>query len=64
MERNITAELLEWKNMERNRMPLVLYGARQVGKTYALQNFESIIRISYISILKGCRLSLNFSMVI
>ena len=39
MERNITAELLEWKNMEKNRMPLVLYGARQVGKTYALQNF-------------------------
>ena len=39
MERNITAELLEWKNMKKNRMPLVLYGARQVGKTYALQNF-------------------------
>lgn len=31
--------LLEWKQMERGRMPLVLYGARQVGKTYVLRRF-------------------------
>ena len=39
MKRNIIREMLQWKNMEKDRMPLVLYGARQVGKTYTLQRF-------------------------
>lgn len=39
MERIILKELIRWKNEKRNRMPLVLYGARQVGKTYVLQHF-------------------------
>lgn len=39
MERNITYELLRWKDQKKDRMPLVIYGARQVGKTYTLQNF-------------------------
>ncbi len=39
MERFITAELLEWKEMKKDRLPLVLYGARQVGKTYTLLHF-------------------------
>ena len=39
MERIITQELLEWKNMQKDRLPLVLYGARQVGKTYTLLKF-------------------------
>lgn len=39
MERIIMMELLEWKNRTADRMPLVLYGARQVGKTYILQEF-------------------------
>ncbi len=34
MHRKIEAQLLEWK--DRERMPLLLYGARQVGKTYIL----------------------------
>ena len=38
MYRKIMSELLEWKK-NRNRMPLVLYGARQVGKTHILQEF-------------------------
>jgi len=38
MERKITAKLLEWKNDPR-RKPLLLCGARQVGKTYAVQQF-------------------------
>lgn len=37
MERNIMKELVEWKNEHNNRMPLVLYGVRQVGKTYILR---------------------------
>lgn len=35
----ITPILLEWKDRTKDRMPLVLYGARQVGKTYVLQEF-------------------------
>lgn len=38
MEREIYTELLKWKNAP-NRKPLMLYGARQVGKTYILKEF-------------------------
>ena len=38
MKRNITPELMEWKN-GKERKPLLLRGARQVGKTYILQEF-------------------------
>jgi len=37
MRRKIEARLTQWKN--RKRMPLLLYGARQVGKTYILTEF-------------------------
>ncbi len=36
MERKIEKELIEWKNSI-NRMPLVLHGARQVGKTFVVK---------------------------
>lgn len=39
MKRKIYSELLEWKNLRNNKMPLVLYGARQVGKTYIVTKF-------------------------
>lgn len=39
MERNIMNELVEWKRRDKDRMPLVLYGVRQVGKTYILREF-------------------------
>jgi len=39
MKRILEKELIQWKEMTSNRMPLVLYGARQVGKTYLLQEF-------------------------
>lgn len=38
MYRNIYDKLLEWKNKQ-HRKPLVLNGARQVGKTYILKEF-------------------------
>ena len=38
MYRKVISELVEWKN-RKNRMPLVLYGARQVGKTHILLEF-------------------------
>jgi predicted AAA+ superfamily ATPase len=38
MQRKIIADLLAWKN-KKDRKPLILNGARQVGKTYALETF-------------------------
>lgn len=38
MERLILKKLIEWKN-SKNRKPLILKGARQVGKTYILKQF-------------------------
>lgn len=38
MERNILAELVNWQHKP-NRKPLILNGARQVGKTYILKEF-------------------------
>lgn len=41
MKRSIEEKLLEWKN-KRDRKPLILNGARQVGKTYILREFGSL----------------------
>ena len=38
MERKMVKSLIEWKN-SRNRKPLILQGARQVGKTYSTLTF-------------------------
>ena len=38
MRRKIESMLINWKNRV-NRMPLLIYGARQVGKTYILTEF-------------------------
>ena len=38
MERKIMKNLIDWKN-DLNRKPLILRGARQVGKTYILKQF-------------------------
>jgi len=38
IERDITQKLLEWKR-SRNRMPLILRGARQIGKSWAVEDF-------------------------
>mgnify|MGYP000884862415 CR=1 FL=1 len=50
MERNIVNRLLTWKNSP-NRMPLLLQGARQVGKTYTLLTFgkEHYKNVAYFS---------------
>jgi uncharacterized protein len=41
VKRKITDRLIQWKN-KANRMPLILNGARQVGKTYILKEFASV----------------------
>ena len=38
MKRKIYSDLIKWKN-KTNRMPLIVNGARQVGKSYILQKF-------------------------
>lgn len=39
MKRKIYDDLIKWKNLKENKMPLILYGARQVGKTYIVTEF-------------------------
>ena len=48
MERKIMEKLLKWKNST-NRKPLILKGARQVGKTYILKQFgkENYTNVAY-----------------
>lgn len=38
MRREMTQKLVEWKSKQ-NRKPLIIYGARQVGKTYLVEEF-------------------------
>ena len=39
LKRKITERLIEWKNRGKDRMPIIMKGARQVGKTYILREF-------------------------
>ena len=52
MKRKIYNELLKWKKMKKNKMPLVLYGARQVGKTYIVtefgrENYNNMVYVNF-----------------
>jgi predicted AAA+ superfamily ATPase len=38
LDRKITDALLQWKH-SKNRMPLIVNGARQIGKTYSILEF-------------------------
>ena len=51
MERKITAKLLAWKNKKQGRRPLLISGARQVGKTYILREFgeKNYRNVAYIN---------------
>ena len=48
MKRLITSALINWKNKD-NRKPLVIFGARQVGKTYSVMEFgkQSYNEVAY-----------------
>ena len=50
MKRDIEQQLLEWKSSNR-RKPLILRGARQVGKTWCLQSFgrEHYSQVAYLN---------------
>jgi predicted AAA+ superfamily ATPase len=49
MKRLIESKLLEWKNSER-RKPLIVRGARQVGKTYTIKAFGRAYFKNYVVI--------------
>ena len=51
MERLVYQELIKWK-ADSHRKPLILNGARQVGKTYILREFASkeYDRVAYFSL--------------
>ena len=61
MERDIYKHLQDWKSSPR-RKPLVLHGARQVGKTYAIKHFakEHYHNLIYINFEKDEKLSNYF----
>lgn len=51
MKRTIDFELIKWKNMP-DRLPLIIRGARQVGKSYAIEklgreHFKSLVIINF-----------------
>lgn len=52
MKRKIEERLLAWKEKESGRMPLLVNGARQVGKTYILRKFgkESFRNTVYVNL--------------
>ena len=52
MKRKIEELLLAWKNKGSNRLPLIVNGARQVGKTYILRKFgaEQFKNVVYINL--------------
>ena len=49
MKRKITERLIEWKNRP-NHKPLILQGARQVGKSYILEEFGRNHYKNYVSV--------------
>ena len=49
MKRKLTRELIAWKNRP-DRKPLILQGARQVGKTYILEEFGRAHYKNYIKV--------------
>ena len=52
MRRKIEESLLAWKKKESGRMPLLVNGARQVGKTYILRKFgeENFTNVVYVNL--------------
>lgn len=42
MKRKIIGKLIEWKETGKTQSPILLYGAKQVGKTYAVKEFASL----------------------
>ena len=55
MKREIIKDLLKWKESS-NRKPLIVHGARQVGKTYIIkqfgkENYNNLIYVNFLHVL-------------
>lgn len=62
MERNAFQELIEWKNSKK-RKPLIIQGARQVGKTWLMKEFgkREYKKVVYVSFDRNKKLKNIFS---
>ena len=52
MKRKVMVKLLEWRKSGSHRMPMLVYGARQVGKTYVMkelgaETFKNAVYINF-----------------
>ena len=63
MKRKIEERLLMWKDKTSNRLPLIVNGARQVGKTYILRKFgvEQFKNVVYINLETNLAVASYFS---
>lgn len=63
MKRKIEEQLLIWKQKAADRMPLIVNGARQVGKTYILRKFgeEQFKNVVYINLETNLTVASYFS---
>lgn len=62
MERSILTALTHWK-LKKNRKPLIIQGARQVGKTWAMKTFgqQQFAQVAYINFDNNPRMQALFS---
>ena len=62
MQRKIIQSLENWKH-KTNRKPLIIQGARQVGKTWAMKHFgeHSFEKVAYINFDNNPRMKTLFS---
>ena len=63
MKREIIKDLLKWKESS-NRKPLIIRGARQVGKTWLMKEFgrQFFPKVAYVSFYNNKRMSDVFEM--
>ena len=61
MERQIMEELILWKR-KKNRKPLILKGARQVGKTWIMKEFgvRQFKNVAYVNFDRNSRMQRVF----
>ena len=62
MNRNQIEKLIEWKN-NKNKKPLIIRGARQVGKTWLMKEFgeKNYKNLAYINFDRNTRMEQLFS---
>ncbi len=65
MQRDAVSQLIEWKNSKK-RKPLIIQGARQVGKTWIMKEFGKLEykNVAYVSFDRNKRLKDTFSQTV